>query len=61
MIKEFQTRGIETAGEYTNNLFVFIMQDDEYPIYGYKPIDIKDRIEKLLRDEESLKKYKESI
>ncbi|HUT43616.1 MAG TPA: hypothetical protein VMW95_04695 [Desulfobacterales bacterium] len=47
--------GNSTSGEYRNGLDVLIMGDKEYPIYGYKPIEIRNRIEKLLEIERRIK------
>jgi len=45
--------GNSTSGEYRNGLDVLIMGDSEYPTYGYRPIEIRKRIEKLLEIEKS--------
>jgi hypothetical protein len=53
---------VATGGEYRDKTEMMIMGDDRRPFYGYKPIDIKNRVEDLLRKEKRLKevgpKYK---
>jgi hypothetical protein len=44
--------GTPTQGEYYNGLHALIMGDEEYPAYGYKGVDLRKRIEKLLDIEE---------
>jgi len=52
---------VTTMWEWKDNLLVFMMQDDEYPLSGYKPDAIEDRTRELLRKEDLLEEYKRSV
>ena len=45
----------QTQGEYMDDIYRIIMGDEEYPKYGYKPIDIMNRVIELLYKEKKLK------
>jgi len=44
-----------TAQEYREETFRILMGDKKYPKAGYKPIEIRERIEKLLEREKRTK------
>ena len=49
---------LQTHGEYMDGIFALIMGDDKCPLFGYRPIDIKERVEELLLKEIQLKELK---
>ena len=46
-----ETSNAITSDEYDKETLRILMGDVKYPTFGYKPINIRDRIEKLLRIE----------
>jgi len=50
--------GYPTAGEYRNGLDALLMGDNYYPEYGYRPCELRQRIEDLLEIEANMKKLK---
>ena len=52
---------METAGKYKEETERILMSDKKYPRLGYRPIDIRERIEKLLEIEKEYKKMSKVV
>ena len=52
---------LETHEEYMGGVFDLLMGNEKCPQFGYRPIDIKERVEDLLLKEIQLKELKSNM